>query len=178
MMLMAGMVLPLLAGCAAAPHQGASYDREVSPAGFTADALHDRAMEQAMAQLALDRAESPDVHHYASKVLADAKNDDTALQALAQQNNVAYPSHLTPQDRGDLNTLRSLARGEFDRYYTDFATRDERKTLTLYTLAAQSGTPGVAQYAEAGKPKLLEHFTIANQLYAQTSGNSYPEFAG
>jgi putative membrane protein len=164
------VVAACLAGCAQL-HNGSTRTAAVSdPVKFASRAAADRAGEEALARLALQRAKSAEVKQYAQKVLDDDLASDRQLETLAAQTGGQVGHELSPGQRESLDTLAGMARSEFDRHYMDAVVSDTEDQLRTFELAAAGPVPAVAQYARQTLPTMRDHLNRAENVDVLVGG--------
>jgi putative membrane protein len=120
------------------------------------------------AQLAQQRATSPQAKSFANKMVADHTEANDELQQIAQQENIdltaAQPS---PQDSADLQRLSGLNGPAFDRAYAQAQLSDHQQAVALFRQEADSGhDPALKAFAQKTLPILRQHLQMAQSLAA------------
>lgn len=171
--ILAAMVL-MLAGCEQT-HSGATrFSLMTDPATFAAQTASDRALEEAMAQLAMRRAKSDDVKSYAQRIVVDNLQNDKLLQAVAEQNKVGFPAPLSNADLAKIHALTDVAHDQFDRIFMDTMVDSQRNAFRNFTAAAKSADTGISEYAKASLPVIRDHLDNAERVDVLVGGGLGP----
>ncbi len=121
------------------------------------------------AQLAQQRATSPQIKAFASRMIADHTQANDQLQQIAQQENINLPPQPSAQDAADTQRLSSLSGTAFDQAYAQAQVRDHQQAVALFRQEKSSGhDPALKTYAQKTLPILRQHLQLAQSL--TTSG--------
>ncbi len=117
------------------------------------------------AQLAQQRASSPQVKQFANRMITDHTQANTELQQIADQANITLPSQPSTKDAAASAKLRALNGTAFDQAYAQEELRDHQQDVALFRKEATSGQdPALKAYAQKTLPILQQHLQMAQQL--------------
>ena len=117
------------------------------------------------AQLAEQRATSPQIKQFAQRMITDHTAANTELQQIATQANVDLPSQPTGKDATEEQKLRGLNGTAFDKAYAQGQLRDHQETVELFQKEASSGEdPALKAFAQKTLPILQQHLQMAEAL--------------
>ncbi len=121
-------------------------------------------------QLALERAQRPDVKGFARQLIDFHVSATRDLIAKSRQAGAAVPEQLDVEHSARLEKL-SAARGpEFDRAYLDFQLAAHRESVRLLEeYARKGGDPGLKQFATRSLPVVERHRQRLVELAAATT---------
>jgi putative membrane protein len=137
-----------------------SADRE-----FAMKAASGGMAEVQAAQLAEQRATSPQIKQFAQRMITDHSAANTELQQIAKQANIALPSQPTGKDAAEGQKLRGLNGRAFDQAYAQGQQRDHQETVELFQKEASSGQdPALKAFAQKTLPILQQHLQMAEAL--------------
>jgi putative membrane protein len=140
-----------------------SADRE-----FAMKAASGGMAEVQAAQLAEQRATSPQIKQFAQRMITDHSAANTELQQIAKQANIALPSQPTGKDAAEGQKLRGLNGRAFDQAYAQGQQRDHQETVELFQKEASSGQdPALKAFAQKTLPILQQHLQMAEALNAK-----------
>jgi putative membrane protein len=126
-----------------------------------------------MAQMALDKAESPRVKAYARKLLADHQAADKKLMAYAERKSLdvskAGPKTTAaapaPSDDEAHKRLQTATGADFDRDFVNVMVSEHEKAIDLVKSARDSVTDKSLRTVLSGMlPKLEQHLKMAKDL--------------
>ena len=119
------------------------------------------------AQLAQQRATSPQIKSFANRMVTDHTQANDQLQQIAQQENINLPEQPSPQDTADAQRLSSLNGTAFDQAYAQAQVRDHQQAVALFRQEASTGhDPALKSYAQKTLPILRQHLQLAQSLTA------------
>ena len=117
------------------------------------------------AQLAQQRASSPQVRQFASRMITDHTQANSELQQIAEQMNVTLPSKPTGRDATAAQRLIGLNSTDFDQAYAQQELRDHQQDVALFRREALSGRdPALKAFAQKTLPVLQQHLQMAQAL--------------
>jgi putative membrane protein len=120
------------------------------------------------AQVAQQKASSPQVKQFASRMITDHTQANNELQQIAQQENIDVPSQPSQQDRSSVQRLGGMTGSAFDRSYAQDELRDHQQDVALFQREASSGkVPALKQFAQKTLPILRQHLQMAQALNRQ-----------
>jgi len=151
-----------LFGLAAGPSSAAlsSTDRE-----FVQHAASGGMAEIQAAQLAQQRAGSPQVRQFAGRMITDHTQAGDELQQIADQLSITLPSQPDSKEMAAQQKLRGLNGANFDEAYAQQEVRDHQQDVALFRKEATSGQdPALKAYAQKTLPILQQHLQMAQLL--------------
>ncbi len=140
---------------------------------YLTQTAQDAVYEFISAQLAVQKAQNPQVVQYALKIMDDHAQFNKALMQLGRQKRVLLPVDLSTEDRTKLARLMQLRGTAFDQAYAQEvakanATSIEETKRVSSTFKDQDVQAFIAQYS----PLDQEHLQMANTLKSSISSNS------
>lgn len=155
---LAAGLIGLVAGQASA--ELSSVDRN-----FATKAASGGLAEIQTAQMAKQKAESPQVKTFADRIISDHTQANNDLQQIAQQENLTLPSEPSKQERSATQRVGEMTGAAFDRTYAQEEVRDHQQDIALFQQEASSGRdPALKQFAERTLPTLRQHLQMAQAL--------------
>jgi putative membrane protein len=155
---LAAGLIGLVAGQASA--ELSSADRN-----FAAKAASGGLAEVQAAQIAQQKAESPQVKTFAGRMITDHTQANSDLQQIAQQENLTLPSEPSKQERSATQRMGGLSGAAFDRTYAQEEVRDHQQDVALFQQEANSGRdPALKEFAQKTLPTLRQHLQMAQAL--------------
>jgi putative membrane protein len=137
-----------------------SADRE-----FATKAASGGLAEIQAAQLAEQRATSPQIKQFAQRMTTDHTAANTELQQIAKQANINLPSQPAGKDAAEEQKLRGLSGAAFDQAYAQGQLQDHRETVELFQKEASSGQDAALKaFAQKTLPILQQHLQMAEAL--------------
>ena len=137
-----------------------SADRE-----FVQEAASGGMAEVQAAQLAQQRANSPQIKDFASRMITDHTQANTELQQIAQQESITLPSQPTGKDAAAAKKLSGLNGAAFDKAYSQDQLSDHQQVVALFRKEASSGQdPALKAFAQKTLPILQQHLQMAQAL--------------
>jgi putative membrane protein len=117
------------------------------------------------AQLAQQRAASPQVKEFASRMIQDHTQANSELQQVAQQAGITLPSQADQKEMATQQRLRGLNGASFDQAYAQDEVRDHQEDVALFKKEASSGQdPTMKAFAQKTLPILQQHLQMAQSL--------------
>jgi len=155
----------LAAGLAALAALPASAALSAGDRDFAMQAASGGMAEVQAAQLAQQRAASPQVKQFAGRMMTDHSKANDELQQIAQQQNLNLPQQPDRKDTSALQKLQGLNGPAFDQAYAQEELRDHQKDVSLFQKQAQSGQdPALKAFAQKTLPILQQHLQMAQSL--------------
>lgn len=149
----------VIAGLLAAARAGAadgSLPHEAS--SFIKDASEGNQGEIAMAQLAEQKAQNPEVKSLAQMIKNDHQQAQEKLQTIAQAHGVTLDQGLTWSQKRAKGKLEKLMGADFDQQYTKDMLEDHVTDLNKFQKASENiQEADIKGYAQDNIPKLEEH---------------------
>jgi len=121
--------------------------------------------EVQVAQLAQQKASSPQVKDFASRMIADHTQANNELRQIAQQANLTLPSQPDRKEVAAEQKLQGMSGTSFDRSYAQDELRDHQEDVALFRKEASSGQdPALKSFAQKTLPILQQHLQMAQAL--------------
>lgn len=160
------LMMSIAAGCQSTEESGGGKNPTLTSADsafFRVAALADIAELQA-SELALERAENPEVRQYAQQMIRDHQQQQPRVTALAKEKGVDVATQLDAPRQATIDRLRDLQGSQFDQTYMDAQVTSHQETVQAYETAAAEGDPQVNELASKSLPMLRHHLQMAQRL--------------
>jgi predicted outer membrane protein len=142
-------------------------DLQIEPS-FLYKAYQDGKAEILLANLALTQASNEQVKAFARQMITDHTAANAEIVKLAQQNNLALPVDISPEQLRNFVLLSNKSGAEFDRDYIDINVQNHRKAVANATEQSQSAADAdIKALAEKALPTLNAHLTKATDIQQQ-----------
>lgn len=120
-------------------------------------------MEVAMAQMAVEKAKSPDVKRFAQRIVTDHSKTNSQLMQVAQQKNMDLSGTNQNQPTMDMGSG-----AEFDRMFMQHMIEDHQKDIAEFERASSElNDAELKQFAQSTLPTLKEHLQMAQQTMSK-----------
>jgi putative membrane protein len=140
---------------------------------FLIDAAGDSMAEIELGRLAQERATSPDVKSFGSRMVDDHTKASEQLKSLASAKAVKLPEEVPAKHKTHINRLSSLSGAEFDRAYARHMVMDHQKAVAMFQKASNGAkSEEVKQFAATNLPTLKEHLQMAQDLNRKAGDTS------
>jgi putative membrane protein len=162
----------LAAGQASAADTTTSGNANLSSKGssFVKEAAEGNQSEIALAQLAQQKAQNPEVKNLADMLQKDHQQAQEKLQTIAQAHSVTLETSPTFTQKRAQSKLEKLTGAEFDQQYAKDMLEDHVKDIKKFQKAsANVEDTDVKQYAQEMLPKLQTHLQHAESA-ARSAG--------
>lgn len=124
--------------------------------------------EVQMGNLALQKANSPEVKAFAQRMVTDHSKANEELSQMATAKGLALPTELDPPHQAGMDHLSALTGAEFDKAYMQHMVDDHQTAVADFEKAATSATDSdLRSWATATLPALQEHLTLARETAAK-----------
>jgi putative membrane protein len=142
-----------------------------SDADFMKQAAQNGAAEIEASQLALQKAQRPEVKAFAEKMVADHTKTSDELKQLAASKKVTLPEGPSVKQKAELKMISAGDDAKFDeRYAKTFGVKAHQETIKLFEEAAKSATDAeVKAFAQKTLPALNHHLEMARTLESGTA---------
>jgi putative membrane protein len=116
--------------------------------------------------LALDRAQSPQVRQYAQKMISDHSTQAKMLIKVAEQHQITLPNELDAQHQALKQKLSALRGAPFDEAYAKAMASGHDDAVALFESASQAPQlpAQLKEFAAANLRTLKEHRDMADAL--------------
>jgi len=132
---------------------------------FAMKAAEGGTLEVKLAQLAQQKASSPEVKQLAQKLEQDHTQANNKLTAIAKQKNIDLPSDLKGECEETYQAFQKLEGKDFDDAYTLHMITDHIHDIAMFQKEARNGTDqDIKQFASETLPTLREHASHVNTV--------------
>lgn len=119
----------------------------------------------ALAKLALDKSDRPDIKMYAHQVVTDSEKSKSDLETLAGQKKVKLPENSGLRYKAEKARLELLSGQQFDNAFVTSSINDYTKDLSAFRNESGDGIDSdVRQFASKNMPILREHLTMIKAI--------------
>jgi putative membrane protein len=141
---------------------------------FVTKAAQANLAEIKTSQLALEKAQSPDVKSFAQRMIDDHQKANSELQSIAQSENLKVPDDTDMKHKAAMKMLQAKSGTGFDSAYIDQMNKDHDKTIALFQSAANSSKvdPQLKQFASKTLPILEQHHQLVAKLESNKESRS------
>lgn len=116
-------------------------------------------------RIAADKARSPEVKSFAERMVQDHSQAGDKLMQIAETLHVKLPTQPSQAQQKQLDKLRKLTAGEFDKTYDPMQVQDHKKTVHEFEQEAKNvQNPALKEWVEGALPVLKEHLKLAQAL--------------
>lgn len=155
---------PMQSGQMQPKHSGMSA-LSSSEKQFLQKSTQDSLTEFATAQLALQKAQNPQVAEYATRLINDHAQDNLRLMQLARQKGVVLPVTLDSQGKSQVNRLMQLQGAAFDRQFEQETTQANKSDLQDLQRAAKTlKDRDIQAFISQTIPVQQQHLQLATAL--------------
>jgi len=144
---------------------------DTSDEKFVTSAFQGNLAEIKLGQLAVAKAQTPEVKQFGQRIIDDHAAANTKLMKLAGQKGLQPKRELEQSVQHEYNKLDKLSGTQFDREFMNYMVSDHQKDIKEFEKVAKSAKdPDVKEFAESTLPTLQDHLTNAKS--AQTAAKS------
>lgn len=120
------------------------------------------------AELAQQKASSPQVKQYAQRLMKDHQKSLEDLRKAAQKDDMMLPTQIAPEQQQTYTQLSQLSGPQFDRAYLQDQQTGHQEAIQAFRQEADTGTSkNLKRYAQKTLPTLQEHQQMASQHMRQ-----------
>lgn len=124
--------------------------------------------EVQMGNLALQKAQSPDVKAFAQRMVTDHTTSNEELVQLTTAKGLTLPAQLAGEHQSGLDHLKGLSGAEFDKAYMQHMVGDHDKAVSLFQTGSNSAQDAdIKTFATKNLPILQEHRRLAGEVSAK-----------
>ena len=117
------------------------------------------------AQLAEQKASSPDVKQFAAQMVTDHTKANTELTQLASGEGITLPTGPDARHVATMHRLEQISGTQFDQQYMKDQVADHKTAVALFRREASSGRdPQLKAYAQKYLPVLQHHLQMAETI--------------
>jgi putative membrane protein len=144
---------------------GSKHD-DMSSQDFVKHAAQANLAEIKVSQLALEKAQSPDVKQFAQKMIDDHTKASSELAQLAMSKNLKVPDDTDMMHKASMKMLQAKSGDSFDSAYMEQMNKDQQKVIDMFQSASTSHKVDKDLQAFASKtlPKLQQHHQLVAQV--------------
>jgi putative membrane protein len=140
---------------------------------FIRENTSDNYLEVSLGQLAMERAQNPEVKSYAEKIVKDHNALQDSWLAVAQQAGLGFKTGMGKNHRAKLTKLQKLHGRAFDRAFMTQLIRDNKDYLDyLEKEGRATHSTQVRNLVEKTIPVLHDHFEEGKRIGAQVGANT------
>jgi putative membrane protein len=140
---------------------------------FVAAATQNSMVQLQNAQLAAQRAASPQVRQLSQRLVTDQTAASDALQQIAQQDNLTPPAQPSPMQAAQGRRLTRLYGASFDSAFLHAEALQDAQTIGLYQREAESSRdPTLKDFAQQTLSALRQHLALARSLNTVNAANA------
>jgi len=159
--------LPAFAQDAAQPMKPALSQQDKDKM-FVRKASEGGLAEVQFGQLAVQKAQNPDVKAFAQKMVDDHSMLNDKMKPVAEQLGVTPAAHLSKKDQAEYDKLNGLSGADFDREYVSDMVADHHKDLREFRQeSAAAADPQLKETVTSGEKVIAEHNRMADHLAQQ-----------
>lgn len=139
--------------------QASKFDRR-----FVQEAAQQGQGELALAQVAEQKAQSPEAKRLAQELVTSHSQANQQLSQLAFSKNIDIATEPSAAQRSRIQSIEKLQGERFDKEFLTQAAKDHRKSLSLFEKAARnSEDPDIKGWAQKMIPTLEQHLAMAQR---------------
>lgn len=153
-----------LGGLAAANEHAkhATNPTEMAADRFVQESALGGMAEVAAGNLAIERAQNPDVKEFGRRMVQDHSKANDELKQLAARKGWSVPTELDPKHKAMVDHFSALSGAEFDREYAKEMVKDHDHDVKVFEAYARKGDdPDLKSWATQTLPTLREHQQMA-----------------
>lgn len=114
--------------------------------------------EVKLSKLAMDRAQSMDVKHFARKMVEDHSKANTELKQIAEKKDLTVPTKLDDKHQDAYDKLAKMRGADFDKEYMKVMNDDHDDTIKLLKNEMENGQdPELKSFASKTLPVVQKH---------------------
>ena len=160
------LLIPVLAALTCAWAAGAAA--VPSPGNFLSEAVRDSRAEIQACNLALEKAQNPEVKQFAQRMIKDHSELSTKIEAVAKKKGVSLPPGISMTQKGRYELLDQTPQSHFDKAFMDHNVSDHKSDVKTFSEEAQEATDrDVKALASEALPQLQTHLRLAEDLDAK-----------
>ena len=140
---------------------------------FAKSAAQGGMAEVQLGQLAVDKAQDPDVKAFGQKMVDDHGKANEQLKDVAVKDNITLPQQLTAKDEATKDKLSKMSGAGFDKAYMHDMVMDHEKDIREFKMEAKMGkNDSIKDFASSTLPTLEEHLKMAKDANQKVGGMS------
>jgi len=115
-----------------------------------------------MGQIALQKAEAPQVKQFAQQVVTDHTQANNELIHIATALKIELPAETDKKHQGELDRLKSLSGAAFGSFYMRSQVQDHQKAIAAFEKQANGSDPSLKAFAQKHLPALRQHLQMTD----------------
>jgi len=120
--------------------------------------------EVELGQMATEKASNPEVKKFGERMVRDHSKANDELKAVAQEDGITLPDHLSAKDQMLKERLSKLSGPSFDSSYMRNMVKDHKTDVAEFEREGKSSHDNVAQFAQKTFPVLQSHLHQAEKI--------------
>lgn len=136
--------------------------------GFMKEAAIGNLAEIQLGQMAQQKASSPAVKSFATRMVKDHSAADDKLKNIAESQHIGLPDNLDVKHENEAAALSKLSGQQFDHEYMLLMVQEHKQDVSKFQQeAGHAEDPTVKEFAASTLPILQSHLNEAQQVQAQ-----------
>ena len=144
---------------------------------FLQKAMQNSLAEVELGKLAGHNARSTGINALGSRLARDHGRIGTMIGLISKDKGVTLPTALDADHRAVVESLSAKTGSEFDVAYTQLMVAEHERAIAMYTKAAESSDPDLAEFARRALPSLREQKRLAVSFQKMTEGYTVEKVA-
>lgn len=145
--------------------RSASEQKMVPARMFIKKAAQSDLAEVQLGQLAQQKGTTSAVRNFGQRMITDHTKNADELKAVAQQENMNWPSDVNAQQKATYQKLSNLSGKKFDEMYARDMVKDHTMDVTAFKQEARtSNNEAVKNFASKSLPVLEAHLRLAHRM--------------
>lgn len=163
-----GLCIPLAVSAQTHMDQGTNKMMKQADTKFATEAAQGGMAEVQLGQLAVQKAENPDVKAFGQHMVDDHTKANDQLKQIASQEGITLPTTLDQKDVLLQTKLQSLSGRQFDKAYMTAMVKDHQKDVKEFEKESKSGSDvQIKAFASQTLPTLQNHLQMAESTAAK-----------
>ncbi|MCU0352440.1 MAG: DUF4142 domain-containing protein [Cytophagales bacterium] len=140
-------------------------DKMEDDAEFMVEAASSGMLEVQLANMAMQKASSPQVKEFARMMIEDHGKANKELKALAASKNIVLPTALIDEHQSVANDLKDETGKDFDEEFMEKMNAAHKKDVEMFEKASKDGQdPDIRSFAAKTLPTLRNHLQHTDHL--------------
>lgn len=151
-----------------------SRHENLSSEDFVKRATEANLAEIKVSELALSKAQSPDVKKFAQHMIDDHTKANSELAQVASSKSLKVPDDTDMMHKSSMKLLQTKSGANFDSAYMEQMKKDHEKAIELFRSASTSSKvdPELQKLASKLLPKLQQHEQMVSQVETKMPSRS------
>lgn len=161
-----------LAAAAPAMAQSGAITLQQPDKDFVTKASEGNVSEVKLGQLAMHKANNPQVKQFGQRMVDDHSKAQEQLVKLMDGTNVVVPDHVTKDAAGLYDKLAQETGADFDKNYMSAMVSDHQDDISAFNDEAKNGkSEQLRNYAQNTLPVLQQHLQMAKDINQHVAQN-------